>query len=287
MLLKSSAGAPRDFWWRCITDLENRLATKSMEAAQAGFAECRPNAETRRSIGEPGGEFTYHVLPIDADAYFTEIERLVAESEKVFVLAQFFESRKIMDMMGRYVTVDFVLLVDDAYAVAARTGRESNFIDQSEGRRLLSLARRHPNVELRFLQTNHDQHLHGGYRNEIHARSIHFEGASSLASMVGSAHFRDGAVRRNSEVQVFLYGEAARQHGDFFSSSWTGPSRSRRWPIDVPRFRRRSAHAVRFDLRRARYCWRDLRRKRGSSATWPATQDANSGLNCLGRKRGL
>lgn len=81
--------------------------------------------------------------------------------------------------------------------------------------------RTNENVSVCFLQTNHDFQING-MTNTVHARSILLETSVGLTTMIGSAHFRDGAIFRNSEQQIFLKGAIATAHKKNFFEPFLG-----------------------------------------------------------------
>ncbi|WP_171136501.1 hypothetical protein [Ruegeria sp. HKCCC1038] len=216
LLIKDIIPASQDFWWTCIIEYLSGLALLSMDEVGANYRSCQDSWGETISVNEGTGGFSYLLMPEDSDRYFEIWSEMVSSAEKVVIVAQFFESKRIKKIIEDNPDTQVTILVDDAYFVSAETETSANFIKPERAKEMLEFVAANSHVSVRYLQTNHDYELNE-MTNTIHARSALFESGSEFSSMVGSAHFRDGAIFKNSEQQFFLSGSAAESHREFFS----------------------------------------------------------------------
>lgn len=201
-------------WWQCLVNLTRDLATTNADEAKRRLDSC---GEQNPQELVDGGEYKLMLMPFDREDYFQEVERLVAEAVRVEIVAQFFESDHLKELARNNPDTNFLIYVDDAYGVAHERRITRNFISPESADIFFDFVENNSNVQVRFLQTNHD-FQENGMTNTVHARSIlFFENETVFASMGGSSHFRDGAIRRNTENQLFFYGAAAALHAEFFA----------------------------------------------------------------------
>lgn len=150
------------------------------------------------------------VLPFNEREYRQEIERRFSTARSVVIVGQFIESAWLLSLIENSSHAEVTLLLDDAYYYSSidPEGKGFNFVNPQQAAALLEFVERLPHVKVRFLQTNH-HFSENGQTNTVHARSILFEGGPEIAMMIGSAHFRDGSMRSNTEQQFILRNDAA------------------------------------------------------------------------------
>jgi hypothetical protein len=152
------------------------------------------------------------LAPFETDAYFGEFGRSIEKAKKLTIVGQFIESNWLFDKVKANPSKEFQFIVDDGYFYAAKEpigSKGFNFITPEKANEFRKFVSQNANVSVRYIQTNHN-YDHHGQTNTVHARSILFDNIDgSITLMVGSAHFRDGALRSNTEQQFFLFAEKA------------------------------------------------------------------------------
>lgn len=201
-----SARTIQDF--ECIFEfLENLAARPDLRFDQQRdlYRGCRALSKRLKGI-------RLFVVPFESMAYLDEFKRAVKKAKKVTLVGQFIESEWLLELIKKSADKDFEIIVDDAYHYASREPSSSkgfNFVSPEMAKKLTTFASQNANVVLRYIQTNH-HYNHHGQTNTVHARTVLFDNIDgSTTMMVGSAHFRDGALRNNTEQQFFLYGDRA------------------------------------------------------------------------------
>ncbi len=202
-------------WWSCISNYANDLASATSEMVAQNHIDCTSNYPSSFTVEPSNSGVEIFLTPVQADAYFDRLASEVEAADAVTIVAQFFESKRLLEAMAENDDTQFQLLLDDAYFEAASSGTSANFIQPTKAQELLEFVRENDNVSACYLQTNHDFGING-MTNTVHARSMMFESSNGLTTMIGSAHFRDGAIFRNSEQQIFLGGALASAHKESF-----------------------------------------------------------------------
>ena len=193
--------------FECLFDFSEALATHP----DMKFWQEKAVYDACASFAAPLQDVQVVVLPFGEREFKDKVEQEFKKSKKVTMVGEFFESAWLFDLVAKYPEVETTFLVDSAYHYAA-IGDETasfNFVTHASAARLMDFLKQHPSARVRYLQTNHHFAYHG-QTNTVHARSILFESDVESSMMVGSAHWRDGAFRSNTEAQIFLSGEAAK-----------------------------------------------------------------------------
>lgn len=204
-------------WWKCLIELGRNLAQVEIDATAVRYRDCAGRTPKRFPVTQPDGQLQLFIMPFDAGRFFARLESDIRGAKHVQIVAQFFESARIKEMISMNSATRFTIYIDAAYVIAKETGQPAGFITPQMASDFFGFLRSSSNVEVRYLQMNHEFER-TGFANTVHARSIYISRPDGDVSMIGSAHFRDGAFLRNTEQQIFLSGEAARTSAPFFDA---------------------------------------------------------------------
>ncbi|WFU56832.1 phospholipase D-like domain-containing protein [Bradyrhizobium pachyrhizi] len=180
----------------------------------------------------PGVRFG--ILPADSDWFRSKLTKQIAQAAEIMISAQFLSDPAVVAALEASTSRIRVVLDDDFYWTL-ETKTPTGVVSLEDTTALEPLLRR-PNVEVRYVMTNH--HNLSGPGNTNHLRLIILRGqeASGNSVFTGSAHLRKGSLDQNIEMQLILdEPHLFERYVKFFEDLYERASTPARMPIlDIP-----------------------------------------------------
>lgn len=157
-------------------------------------------------------------LPAETAEYRRQLLDAIGRANSISIAALQFKSESLRDALlaARKRGASVRLLMDDNTYYAALAGKDFDTALIEDYRNHIAPLKAQ-GIELRFLETNHEQ---SGLRNLVHHRFVIAERGQERQVFTGSAHLIDDALQFNFESQYVFHDTAADAYRQEFEALW-------------------------------------------------------------------